>query len=109
MKKLISSLFVFYVVVTGASDNSPTSVQVDYELRNNDSGDVLVHSGSVSLQYIRSDAKDVSDRTLTSEERIALVRNQFTEFATSLIRRSRAAIVDKDSLKTGLVGLTISE
>ena len=107
MKKIFATLMVgfaaFYVVVTQAENNTPTSVKVNYDMHDTDGGgDVVSSQGSVSFQYPESDK-------LVKADRIQNVQDQFTSFAQFHMKRARSAKDDKNDVATALVGLRVDE
>lgn len=99
----------FYVIVTQAIEfPTPSAVRIHFELRDDSTDpDTVVLSGTTQLQVNREDDKDQADKTLTTEERIQRLIDDFTDWALDLIKRKKALDVDRTGISSAFNGLTI--
>lgn len=96
----LTSVFALYIIVSeNPTRDSDTSVKVPWELRD-DGKEGLISKGNASFQFTRSDKA-------TSDDRVAEVKAQFVEWATSYVKRAEAGDEDFNKLLAELNGLRV--
>lgn len=103
--KHVVPMFLYLIVTGNPTKDSETSVKIPYELRNDDNS--VIQKGSVSLQFLRSDATDEKGATLSVDERVSNIKQQFYDWGYSYLKRAESGDSDFNKLITQLNGLRV--
>lgn len=103
--KFILPMFLYILVTGNPVKDSDTSVKIPWELHADD--DTLLNSGSISLQFVRSDSVDNKGVLISVDQRVSNIKQEFYDWAYSYIKRADGGDQDFNKLITQLNGLRV--